>query len=66
MKDFICEVCGSLGFYEFNYPVYVAPLKKKIFLGALRRYFVNPLKFFFVSFFIFSPRMFYLNGGKEL
>lgn len=56
MKDFICEVCGSLEFYEFNYPVYVAPLKKKIFLGALRRYFVNPLKFFSRFVFYFLPK----------
>lgn len=56
MKDFICEVCGGADFYEFDYPTDVSSLKNKIFFGALRRYLINPVKFFARIIFSILPK----------
>ena len=65
MKDFTCEICGNKEFYKFDYPVYIAPLKRKIFWGALRRYIVNPVKFIARLIFSVLPESFLLSLRKR-
>lgn len=58
VADFNCEICGGKEFFEFDYPTDLAPLKRKIVRGALRRYVVNPLKFALRIFFSLVPASF--------
>lgn len=57
-QSHICEVCGGKDFWQYNYPVRVAPFRWHIWSGAVRRCFVNPIKFFFRSVINIIPKAF--------
>lgn len=65
MNKFLCEICGNDDFYEYDYPTYVTPLKRKIFLQYIRRYFINVAKFFIRIVSYFYPRLFSLELRKK-